>query len=262
MAELTKSPITQVHAIHATPFHTSPANTSSPELASTPENPEPIKTKNTNTLPNPEPTNQPNTRLSTRTKSALSYLKDFVYNASYSSSLYDISQYIEYDKISPAFFTFISSITTNSDPTSYKKACTHPQWVKPMNASSHKKQHMDIHISTICKKTIGCKWVYNTKFSLDGTIERHGARLAAQGFTQVEGIDLFDIYSPVANLTTVILLLASASSLNLHLLQLDVHNALLHRDLDEEVYMSLPIGINTSYPNQVCKLSKSLYGLK
>ena len=116
------------------------------------------------------------------------------------------------------------------------------------------------------KNVVGCKWVFPTKYNADGTVERRKSRLVAKGFTQQEGVDFTDTFSPVAKLASVKLLLSLAAIKGWELSQVDVSNAFLHSELDEEIYMSLPQGYTPASgvlpPNPVCRLHKSIYGLK
>eukprot|EP00253_Pinus_taeda_P034587 PITA_34587 len=111
-------------------------------------------------------------------------------------------------------------------------------------------------------KLVRCKWVYRTKYGPDGKVDKHKARLVAKGFSQVEGIDYTETFSPVAKMNSVRLVLSLAASFKWEVHQMDVKSAFLHGDLHEGIYMEQPIGfIQTDY-SLVCRLKKSLYGLK
>jgi len=98
---------------------------------------------------------------------------------------------------------------------------------------------------------------------VDGDIERFKAKLIAKGFHQQKGVDFSKTFSPVVKPTTLRLVLSLAISHGWHLRQIDVQNAFLHGYLHEDVYMAQPPGfVHSQFPNHVCKLEKSLYGLR
>ncbi|CAI7812395.1 unnamed protein product [Closterium sp. NIES-54] len=105
------------------------------------------------------------------------------------------------------------------------------------------------------------RWVLTTKYHVDDTVEREKARLVVKGFTQVYDADYAETFAPVGSYVTLRIFLSIAVVLNLNLMQLDMKNAFLQSKLDRVLYMSQPDYFNDG-TGRVCKLLKSLYGLK
>ena len=113
------------------------------------------------------------------------------------------------------------------------------------------------------KNVISCKWVFKVKRKANGSVDRYKARLVAQGFSQEEGEDYDDTFAPVARYSSIRLILAVANQLNLEVHQMDVKTAYLNGDLEHEIYMKQPEGYaDEDQKDLVCRLRKSLYGLK
>ena len=224
------------------------------------------------TLPDTQPNDPIILRKSTRNIHKPSHLTDYICNSSKESTdpkssgiLYPINHFHSLSNLFASHSSFALSIIGASEPNSYKEASTQDCWIQAMNFELEALKHNKTWIFVDPPpniKPIGCKWVYKVKHKADGSIERYKARLVAKGYNQVEGLDFFDTFSPVAKITTVRTLIALASIHSWHLHQLDVNNAFLHGDLHEEVYMHVPQGVTSPKPNQICKLLKSLYGLK
>lgn len=112
------------------------------------------------------------------------------------------------------------------------------------------------------KSPIGYKWVYKIIYNSNGTIERCKAWLVAKGFTQKHGLNYSETFSLIAKSILVRIVLSLVAMKGWFLYQMDVNNAFLHGDLVEDENMCLSPGFHRKGEHLVCKLNKSLYGLK
>jgi hypothetical protein len=111
------------------------------------------------------------------------------------------------------------------------------------------------------KPIVSCKWVYKLKLNSAGEVARYKARLVARGFSQTYGVDYKETFAPVTRLETLRMMFAFAVENDWEIRQVDVKNAYLYGDLDEEIYMAVPEGMDI--PKGKClRLLKALYGLK
>jgi hypothetical protein len=156
-----------------------------------------------------------------------------------------------------------------TDPTSYNEAISSDQsseWKKAMTEeldSMKKNDVWDLVELPDGVKPVGCKWVFKTKLNPDGSVERYKARLVAKGYTQKEGIDYQETFSPVSRKDSLRIVLALVAHYDLELHQMDVKTAFLNGDLYEDVFMKQPEGFKPEgQEHLVCKLKKSIYGLK
>lgn len=101
------------------------------------------------------------------------------------------------------------------------------------------------------------------KYNIDESINRYKDRLVAKGFTQSYGVDYEETFAPMSKLNLVRVILSLAANLYWPLHQLNIKNDLLNGDVEEEVDMQIPPGLESSNTsNMVCRLQKSLYCLK
>lgn len=162
-----------------------------------------------------------------------------------------------------AHFSFVSSIK----PLKVEDALVDNDWLVAMQEELNNFERNKVW--TLVKRpnkehnVIETKWIFKNKQYEHGTIIRNKARLVAQGYSQVEGLDFDETFAPVTRLESIRILLAYAAFSGFTLHQMDVKSAFLNGPLQEEVYVSQPPGfVDPNHKDYVYKLHKALYDLK
>ncbi|KAI5338280.1 hypothetical protein L3X38_017551 [Prunus dulcis] len=159
---------------------------------------------------------------------------------------------------------------SQGDPITYREAIASDErdsWISAMTEeieSFYKNSVWELVPKPKDRKLVGCKWVFRKKEGLyEQDAVRFKARLMAKGYSQKEGVDYDEIFSPVVKHTSIRLLLAMATQHDMEIEQMDVKIVFLHGDLEETIFMAQPEGfVEYGKENLLCQLRKSLYGLK
>lgn len=156
------------------------------------------------------------------------------------------------------------------EPRNYQEARRSKDW-KFWNGASvdeidslHRNHTWDLVERPRGQKVIGCRWLYKLKPGIPGVEDkRYKGRVVAKGYSQKEGIDYHEVFSPVVKHTSIRIMLSIVVNRDYELEQMDVKTAFLHGSLEERIFMEQPEGfIKKGDENKVCLLRKSLYGLK
>ena len=185
------------------------------------------------------------------------------------SKLQDYHVYPEDESIAGFAYLMVED-GERPEPRNYQEAMEDPDSDKWTEASDEEMGSLKKNQTWVLvdrpknQKPIGCRWVYKRKPGIDGVEDpRYKSRLVAKGYSQKQGIDYTEIFSPVVKHVSIRLLLSAVVHLDMELHQMDVKTAFLHGFLDETIYMEQPEGyVDKTHPEKVCLLKKSLYGLK
>ena len=168
----------------------------------------------------------------------------------------------------PDRLAFITNGDFNDDPRDEREALARPDsdlWRQAMDeeyASLLKNQTWELAELPPGKEPVDCKWVLKIKRDSQGMIERYKARLVAKGYSQQAGVDFNEVYAPVSKYATLRAFLAKVSAEDLELQHWDIKTAFLNGRLEEEIYMRQPPLYHSGGPRIVCRLLRSLYGLR
>ena len=163
---------------------------------------------------------------------------------------------VSYDKLSPNFRSFVIALDKTRIPRDIQEALQDPKWKATVKEEVQALKKSNLPQG---KKMVGCKWIFSIKYNADRSVNRYKAHLVAKGFTQSYGIDYEEMSAPVAKLNSVRVILSLAGNLDWPLHQLDIKNAFPNGELEEEVYMNIPLGLETPQSmGKVCRVRKSL----
>jgi hypothetical protein len=155
------------------------------------------------------------------------------------------------------------------EPATYTEAMEGPEsekWLEAMKSKIRSMYDNQVWILVDIpsdRKAVENKWIFKKKIDMDGNVTIYKARLVAKGFRQIQGVDYDESFSPVTMLKSIQILLAIAAYFDYKISQMDIKTTFLNGNIKEELYMVQLEGFfDPKDANKVCKLQRSIYGLK
>ena len=210
-------------------------------------------------MPKPENGQESIRRYPTRDRAKPKYLDDFVTGEELDNAVDDAAN------CTVDFCYRVSNV-----PESYQDAISSPESSKSRDAMNEEidalwdNETFELTPLPEGRTSVGGKWVYAIKLDPNGE-DKYKARFVAKGYSQTPGIDYHETFSPTARITSVRMLMQLAIQKGMVVHQMDVKTAYLNAPIDCELYIEQSEGYERKGPNDeklVCKLKKSLYGLK
>jgi len=133
----------------------------------------------------------------------------------------------------------MTKVLATNNPSTYAQTKEKPEWETAMIVdydSLMKNKTWTLVPHPPGKNLVGCKWIYKTKFTTEGQIEKYKAWLVAKGFSQQEDIDYNEFFSPVAIMNTVRTIRSLVASYKWEIHQMDVKSMFLNGDFHEDIY--------------------------
>ena len=153
---------------------------------------------------------------------------------------------------------YMANVVQDVEPTCFNEAIGAKEWDAAMNDEVDALDDSGTwELTSLPKenKANTCKWVYEVKCNVDGTISMYKARLVAKGYAQTYEIDFEETFSPVAKMATMRAIIAMVAAKGWELQQMDVKNGFLNGELQEEVYMEQLEGyVHPEFLHYVCRL--------
>jgi hypothetical protein len=145
----------------------------------------------------------------------------------------------------------LDQVLETCDPETFAEALGHKYWDTIMNEeyrSLMEKNTWDLVPLFKGRKLVRCKCVYRTKYALDASVERHKAQLVSKGFSEVEGLDYNETFSPISKMNSIHLVLALATSHKWEVHHMNIKSTFLQGDLQEEIYIKYLLTMSKMTP--------------